>query len=277
MKSKFLKRATMACLAVVYMLLMCFAMSGCSISDKLFTTEDFEYRIYTKEYSDGTRHKYVSIIGLTEVGKTKEVLIFPREIRGIPVEGFYQLHVVGKWWSIKSKALKRAYLPGGEAGSDLFFGCPNLEKIICYEFMRPYSARAWEIPGNTKAKAYIKSTVYDKENYKDGLYCKNRGEGGSLTDIYFANVSYMYNYEGSQYGSYYFVDDYDYGSKIEYIPKDPTREGYTFGGWYKEEECVNAWNFDTDTLPEEKTEENEDGGTIVLYQETRLYAKWTKK
>ena len=31
-------------------------------------------------------------------------------------------------------------------------------------------------------------------------------------------------------------------------PVDPKVEGYTFGGWYKESTCDNAWNFATDTV-----------------------------
>jgi uncharacterized repeat protein (TIGR02543 family) len=31
-------------------------------------------------------------------------------------------------------------------------------------------------------------------------------------------------------------------------PTPPTRAGYTFGGWYKEAACTNAWNFGTDTV-----------------------------
>ena len=70
------------------------------------------------------------------------------------------------------------------------------------------------------------------------------------------------------------MDDCEYGSKIEYVPEDPAREGYTFGGWYKDPECINAWNFEMDTLPAEKTEINENGEEEEIYQETRLYAKW---
>ena len=73
---------------------------------------------------------------------------------------------------------------------------------------------------------------------------------------------------------YYWIDDWDYGSKIEFIPPEPEREGYTFGGWYKEPECINEWNFETDVLPEERTEINEEGEEEVVYQETKLYAKW---
>ena len=42
-------------------------------------------------------------------------------------------------------------------------------------------------------------------------------------------------------------------------PSAPTAEGYTFGGWFKEAGCTNAWNFIMDVV----------NGTTVLY------AKWT--
>ena len=64
-----------------------------------------------------------------------------------------------------------------------------------------------------------------------------------------------------------------YTSKIEIIPPAPEREGYTFGGWYKEKECINKWNFETDTLPQLRLDENNE----ILFQETALYAKWNKE
>ena len=41
-------------------------------------------------------------------------------------------------------------------------------------------------------------------------------------------------------------------------PTNPTRTGYTFGGWYKEAACNNAWNFSSDTVTADVT----------------IYAKW---
>ena len=41
-------------------------------------------------------------------------------------------------------------------------------------------------------------------------------------------------------------------------PTAPTKTGYTFGGWYKESGCTNAWDFATDTVTTNVT----------------LYAKW---
>ncbi|MDR0769402.1 MAG: InlB B-repeat-containing protein [Dysgonamonadaceae bacterium] len=52
------------------------------------------------------------------------------------------------------------------------------------------------------------------------------------------------------------------GSRLAAVrPADPTSESYTFGGWYKESECTNSWNFAS--------------GTVSA--NTTLYAKWTLK
>ncbi|MGE7694313.1 InlB B-repeat-containing protein [Lysinibacillus sp. NPDC094177] len=52
----------------------------------------------------------------------------------------------------------------------------------------------------------------------------------------------------------------NYDTIIE-APNAPTKEGYTFGGWYKESGLTNAWNFTTDKVK----------------ASTTLYAKWTSK
>ncbi len=43
-------------------------------------------------------------------------------------------------------------------------------------------------------------------------------------------------------------------------PADPTREGYTFGGWYADEACTKAYDF-----------------SAAVTADMTLYAKWTKK
>ncbi len=52
----------------------------------------------------------------------------------------------------------------------------------------------------------------------------------------------------------------DYGTIVT-APVEPTREGYDFAGWYKEDTFINAWNFETDVVPAE---------------DITLYAKWTE-
>jgi uncharacterized repeat protein (TIGR02543 family) len=62
----------------------------------------------------------------------------------------------------------------------------------------------------------------------------------------------------SQGGSAVASQTVEHGGKVT-EPTAPTKEGYTFGGWYKESGCTNAWNFATDTVTANVT----------------LFAKWT--
>ena len=111
------------------------------------------------------------------------------------------------------------------------------------------------------------------QEYPNGEYYFYR-ESDVYNDLYIkvckANTSYMFNYDNSPNDDYFFIRDYEYGVAIENTPYEPIREGYTFEGWYKEPECINAWDFETDTLPETLYNENNE----EVYQETKLYAKW---
>ncbi|MFV0393846.1 MAG: InlB B-repeat-containing protein [Coprobacillaceae bacterium] len=53
------------------------------------------------------------------------------------------------------------------------------------------------------------------------------------------------------------VSDLSAGDYLD-KPADPTKENSIFKGWYLEQECINEWNFDTDTITGNQT----------------LYAKW---
>ena len=48
------------------------------------------------------------------------------------------------------------------------------------------------------------------------------------------------------------------GENLIEKPEDPVRRSYEFAGWFKEEECVNEWHFESD----------------VVIKNTRLFAKW---
>ena len=50
-----------------------------------------------------------------------------------------------------------------------------------------------------------------------------------------------------------------YGELLE-VPEPPTREGYTFTGWYKDASCDILWNLEQDTVQ----------------TDTTLYAGWEK-
>ena len=88
-----------------------------------------------------------------------------------------------------------------------------------------------------------------------------------------ASVSYYYNYDNAPNQGYYWLDDGYFDAVIKYRPKNPTREGYEFTGWYKEPECVNEWDFDKDIVVSRHSEPE---GGYNLYYETALYAGWRK-
>jgi uncharacterized repeat protein (TIGR02543 family) len=101
----------------------------------------------------------------------------------------------------------------------------------------------------------------DKGNtYTDNQSVKNlSAEDGStvtFTALWSANPNTI-KFD-SQGGSSVSAEIVDYDSSIA-KPADPTRTGYTFGGWYTEPECTNAWNFETWKITGDMT----------------LYAKWT--
>ena len=87
--------------------------------------------------------------------------------------------------------------------------------------------------------------------------------------IQVANTAYIFNYDGEPNGGYFFINNFDWGKKIDPAPYMPMRNGYEFKGWYKEPECINLWNFESDTLPQESE--------IGENPETKLYAGWEKK
>ena len=202
---------------------------------------------------------HCEISGTTEQGNEKDSLIVPEYIEGSEVTTFgVSLLLDISAPEIHSDALERIYF---EAPIKLSKGpledCPNLEKIMYPEVIDLYRMRKTE-------------TYYPRMRY-DAVYDEN----DSVQYANRANVSYYYNYEREDGEAYYWIDDYDYGGVIEFVPPAPEREGYEFGGWYAEPECVTAWDFESDTLPAEKTATNENGEEETVYQETILYAKWT--
>lgn len=215
---------------------------------------------------------YCEIYGTTEEGNNKRFLVIPEYIDGVRVDALGVRSFAGAidmvsgdvtYPRIKSDVLEKIYFESA---------------IVCYPFLS-------NICDNLKKVIYPKAEEYWQRIKECNVYYpRDVYESKTWDGNYPANVSFYYNYEGADDDGYYWIDDCDYGEKIEYIPKDPEREGYTFGGWYKEPECINEWDFEIDTLPEEKKEEKEvyvNGETVIeevtVYQETILYAKWIKE
>ena len=233
--------------------LMLSACSGC--------VRDEEWGYFTVKFYDDRETAYIT--GLTEEGQQQRFLVIPEVIDGVKVSTIGERPLLQMWSSIgsadiRSEKLEKVYFPTSVyVVSGSFRNSPNLTKIISM-------AGAFIVTTSQSVKAYVSDREYTNVP-PNSLYYYAFDR---------ANVSFFYNYETEKNYGYYWIDDYDYGNKIEFIPPEPEREGYTFGGWYKEPECINKWDFETDVLPEERTEINEDGEKEVVYQETKLYAKW---
>ena len=229
-----------------------FLLSGCK--EKIYTSGDFIYRV------NGDRF---FLEGLSEQGKQKETIVIPKEIDGYTVDHYTYLYGLGYRGNFESENLRQIYIiPNVSMYRVENSLAPNLSKIVLIGIDNGI--------GNT-ARISESINLYFCSTKR---YAEKANELGCLNTIYYnewlSNCNYFYNYEGAENDGYYWSDNYDYGEKITYVPQNPKREGYIFGGWFQEPECINIWNFDRDTLPEAKY--NEEGE--ALYQETRLYAKW---
>ena len=217
--------------------------------NNIYESEYFIYAII--ESKNG-----ILIQGLTDLGKEQEYLIIPETIDGKKV----------RYISETIFDVYRTERNYGNLG-DISLNSEKLEKVFIVSGIGIINA--WVSSGlfSRKEVFYISNADVEFTNkfYRTSL--KGDTAWHSLTA---ANVSYDYNYENSLNYGYYWIDNYNYGENIEFIPPEPTREGYTFAGWYKESECINKWNFETDTLPQAQYDEND----RKIYQETKLYAKW---
>lgn len=233
------------------------------------------WRFYESEYYiySVTESNEVAILGLTDKGIEQEYLVIPETINGKKV------YSIGCYSGLEVSGIKETY---GDAKYAQFKSV-KLRKIFILSDVKMVDG--WPFGDFIKKEPPFEAIFYIF-NGKDGFYKPKvfffrtslKGKRCGLEDIhitgyaYAANTSYDYNYETSPNDGYYWIDNYAYGEKIEYIPENPTREGYTFGGWYKESECVNVWDFEKDALPEIQYDEQ----GIRVYQETKLYAKWIK-
>ncbi len=185
------------------------------------------------------------------------MLIFPTEVDGRKVVGVY-------------------YEPSGMFHDGHSVIAPNLERLYFTDYVYIDSLaihRGFKILYlfNVKYETvlhYWHSFIFPEIDYLNLCSC-----------CFPANVVYRYNYDGALQKNYW-LDDYD-NEVVKYPPAAPVRDGYEFAGWYKEPECINKWNFETDVVPEKKYSEE----ITILDQwpqeqqkyinaPTFLYAKW---
>ncbi|MBQ9710571.1 MAG: InlB B-repeat-containing protein [Clostridia bacterium] len=208
------------------------------------------------------------IYDLSEQGKELEVVVIPTEIAGRKVVGFhtYTSKTHNFCHHITSENMKKVYFTNYIPCDDTLFG--DREGLWVFILFAEEKEDPIFSQYNTGLLSFpppliVKNTITD--------YYEGQNIDWYEDILLPASVSYYYNYDNAPNQGYYWLDDGYINETIKHRPKDPTREGYEFTGWYKEPECVNEWDFDTDIVFWVNNEKD----SRVFY-ETALYAGWTE-
>ena len=266
--AKFLRIGVIVCISVIIIALVTFfivlhydiSRNEFAFIDKLYESEYFIYY-------DNDKEEQIHIVGLTDKGKEQEYLIIPEKINGktvgkigcynnLWVNDIVEKYGDEKYAQIKSENLKKIFLTSNVQIINARFIGKAIQSLKYEGTMFILNTSSW-----SGEKAYKSSYATTSISIR-------------------ANVSYFYNYENAPNDNYYWIDNYDYGEKIEFIPPEPTREGYIFDGWYKESECISKWDFEVDRLPNYLFDEGtpaDPENYRPIYQETKLYAKWIEQ
>ena len=225
----------------------CSCTSEYHIKDTCKVYGDFEYLDI-----DGV----LSIVGLSDEGKKKEVLVFPAQIEG------RQVNQLG-------------------AKISTFMVYKRTVDIMCLNAIKIYVPLTYEKNSYiyTKEKCYtFGNSEYFCTTINHNFVSYAKYNKVNNNDCIPANVVYYIDNEE------YFYDDVD-DDYISIIPPIPYKEGYVFVGWYKDKECQNLWDFKKNRVPAKKYDE--DGNYILSKKgvsevesrqhQTFLYGKWESK
>ncbi len=247
-------------LTLIFSLLFIFVLAGCNNKFDPFKSVISGDFIYTHLDSD---EGHCRIIGLSEEGNRKEVVVFPSILDGYIVDG------LGASW---------AY--GKSSGEIIITNAKKIYFPSDYTLFVPLNLESNH--NNEEIKVYIVEIDFINYYYYMDISQENIGWNNLfVTEIVFDIFYSEYNedvmkLEKANVVYYvddkpYFIDDCD-GTLTNAIPPTPYKEGYEFIGWYKEQECLNKWNFERDIIA--KKEYDNEGNYI--FKETRIYAKWEK-
>ncbi|MBR2611994.1 MAG: InlB B-repeat-containing protein [Clostridia bacterium] len=206
----------------------------------------------------------------------------PQELKHIIIPDFingYKVRIVGEYpvlWGMPELGInyshtERIYFPWtvdiftkinlGLQDSDVlkYFVFPTNNKSLYYFEQNILAKPMIKLIINNHLYEYLELEYWSKRGYHD-------------EDFLPANISYMFNHAENPNDGYFFIDLIEESEKLMKPPYDPRREGYTFLGWYKDEGCTEAWDFENDEV---EIHFDEEGNRI--YEEIKLYAGWEKE
>ena len=162
-----------------------------------------------------------------------------------------------------TKTTSAIQLTGGDEGYiHVLLDCPLKEK----DTIKVDNTNKWVIAHNASKtdKVSLVSSVHffivpAEWEGKDEFYIWRDGSSCNISTIQVIRpVLYTVSFDMMEHGSAIAaLTGVPENGKIT-APTAPTADNYSFGGWYKEEACTNAWDFEND----------------VVTENTTLYAKW---
>ena len=179
---------------------------------------------------------------------TVELSVWQLKIDNAVVHEFeVELNIAGLQMALFAQ--KEKYINLWISTTEYFFHIPDWQSTVSCYGCSMYSE-------GELVRYYI---PYVNETGEAGLYDlvegKFYGNNGSGKITAYCTVSFDMNGYGTQVEPI----DVEYGKTLT-RPADPTAEGYTFEGWFKDKEGTEPWDFEND----------------VVTSSTGLYAKWTK-
>ncbi len=214
---------------------------------------------------------YYQMVKFTDAAYSKEVVVIPSHINGKPLIGigifpatfvdnwgrtyrcdYYALYdhdnyAYGRLSPFKELNAKVIYIGAHHQNSRIFskiLESEKLEKVVStscdnFDFYDKYDP-----------------TCFHSETAMSVVTVKKH------EDDVIANINFYIN---DSTNSLYWID-YETSENLIFEPPLPYRDGYEFAGWYKEPECINAWDFDNDKIEASNDENN--------LTKLNLYAKW---
>ena len=214
----------------------------------------------------------ISIVGLSEEGKQKEILIFPNYIDGHKVVAYGARYGYKSTGTIEILNAKKIYYCNLLIDKNYIFFVPIKYSISQCEI---YVAGL-----GTKMDYSVDDFFSDHAtNYID-LFILISG----LITITNPPLTYYYNFKISTISYYidetcYFVD-HVVNDKVSVIPPVPYKEGYEFDGWYSDLSYTTKWDFNNIINPividksKDEYRDFQDDNIELEYEPFKVYAKW---
>ena len=239
-----MKKFLIKSICLILVTVTTFSLCGCfDIFPKEFDVGDFRVRYQRKDDEDGKDpNSYLCLLGLSEAGKKKKTIVLPKKINGHP---YYLRFISTPGYSNTSfdGKMEKFYF---EYSGDYAQVTKKAKLNFSYDTVKCLKKMILNFEIATSILVGNEINYY--YNYKQYCFKMEKAEfefDKFKKEIQPANLQYMYNFEGAENDGYFWIDSVDNGEKVEVMPDTPEREGFTFGGWYTEEECVNKFDFET--------------------------------